>query len=527
MSAPIDIDTALTDKRLLGAALGDAASWSTWLATLRAAFALPLSAKDRALFAAVAGDRKPPTRRVRELWCLIGRRGGKSRIAALVAVYVALFAEVRLAPGEVPIVLVLAASQEQAGVVFSYAKAALTSSPVLRREIAGVTRNDIRLKNGVVISIVANSFRTTRGRTCVAAIFDECSFWRSDDSASPDTETYSAILPSLSTVDGMLISISSAYRRAGLMYTKHRDHFGQESDDTLVVQGGSIQFNPTLSEATIDAQRQADPTAAASEWDSVFRSDLSAFLDDATIEAAIDYGRPLELSPLDGVFYRMFIDASGGRHDHYTACVAHKEGNHYVVDALRGAKPPFDPQEATGEFADLAKQYRITGVVGDNYAGEWVAAAWEKTGISYAKCDLVKSKLYLECLPLFSRNVVIVPNHARLLKELRQLERRSSRAGRDSVDHPPHGSDDYANALVGVLRCLSDHLGDLDLNAWKRAWGDPNDVVDPGVERARIAERRFREEVLAKICRPAQPPFDLVAQIARLKAQRRSACCDD
>jgi hypothetical protein len=31
------------------------------------------------------------------------------------------------------------------------------------------------------------------------------------------------------------------------------------------------------------------------------------------------------------------------------------------------------------------------------------------------------------------------------------LERRVSRSGQDSVDHPKHGSDDYANALVGAL----------------------------------------------------------------------------
>src|SRR5262249_3043792 len=43
-----------------------------------------------------------------------------------------------------------------------------------------------------------NSFRTIRGRTLLTAVFDESAFWRSDESASPDTEVYRAILPSLS-----------------------------------------------------------------------------------------------------------------------------------------------------------------------------------------------------------------------------------------------------------------------------------------------------------------------------------------
>ena len=41
--------------------------------------------------------------------------------------------------------------------------------------------------------------------------------------------------------------------------------------------------------------------AAAAEWDAEFRSDIGAFLDDELIDAAIDHGRPLELSPVDGV----------------------------------------------------------------------------------------------------------------------------------------------------------------------------------------------------------------------------------
>jgi phage terminase large subunit-like protein len=84
------IDRALTDKRLLGAELGDIASWQTWQVALKAAFALPLSPKERKIFTAIAGKRGLPKRRVRELWCVIGRGGGKSRMAAALGDYFAL-----------------------------------------------------------------------------------------------------------------------------------------------------------------------------------------------------------------------------------------------------------------------------------------------------------------------------------------------------------------------------------------------------------------------------------------------------
>ena len=105
---------------------------------------------------AIAGNRAPPSKRVRELWCIIGRRGGKSRIAAALACYFALFIPHRLAGGENAKVLVLAASMDQAKVVFDYVSAFLHATPPLRKEISRTTRNEIRLKNGITIAIHAN-----------------------------------------------------------------------------------------------------------------------------------------------------------------------------------------------------------------------------------------------------------------------------------------------------------------------------------------------------------------------------------
>jgi hypothetical protein len=54
-------------------------------------------------------------------------------------------------------------------------------------------------------------------------------------------------------------------------------------------------------------------------------------------------------------------------------------------------------------------------------------------------------------LPHFNRNAVHIPNLPPLLKELRGLERRVHRSGKDSVDHGARGTDDYANALAGCM----------------------------------------------------------------------------
>src|SRR5262249_39906622 len=158
------IDCALTDQRLLGAALegDDLASWRIWLVVLKAAFGLPLDDAELATFAKIAGVRSPPAHRVRELWCVIGRRAGMSRMGAGLAVFLALFQKHALAKGETGHVLVLAATADQAKTVFDYASGFIEASEALQREVRSVTQHEIRLANGVVIGVHVNSFRTVR-----------------------------------------------------------------------------------------------------------------------------------------------------------------------------------------------------------------------------------------------------------------------------------------------------------------------------------------------------------------------------
>ena len=66
-----------------------------------------------------------------------------------------------------------------------------------------------------------------------------------------------------------------------------------------------------------------------------------------------------------------FADPSGGRHDAYCLAIGHFEGaqadGRFVLDVVRGAQPPFDPQTMTRAFADLLKEYRLSTVTGDTY----------------------------------------------------------------------------------------------------------------------------------------------------------------
>src|SRR5262249_7211358 len=127
--------------------------------------------------------------------------------------------------------------------------------------------------------------------------------------------------------------------------------------------------------------------------------------------------------------------------------------DNFVIDVVRGTVGKFDPQEVTKEYAALCTDYGIHTVVGDAYGREWVAGAWRDAGKEYTRSQ-PKGAIYLECLPAFTRGLVRMPDHGRVMRELRLLERRTHRSGKDTVEHPRNGHDDYANVVCGVLNLL-------------------------------------------------------------------------
>jgi phage terminase large subunit-like protein len=174
---------------------GGPSTWATWIAALKAAFGLKLTRAERRAFTTIAGSRKPPKRRVQELWTVAGRGSGKSRMTAAVATYIACFLKHDLDPGETGHVLVLAGSRDQAQMVFSYARAFLNRSPILKKLIKSTTAHEIRLTNGVTIGVHSNSFRLIRGRTLLACVFDEIAFWREPFTAACEARTVASGLP--------------------------------------------------------------------------------------------------------------------------------------------------------------------------------------------------------------------------------------------------------------------------------------------------------------------------------------------
>ena len=253
-------------------------SWNGWKGFLAALFALPAPDGTAEAYGACTGRSVAPDKPFTEAALIVGRRGGKSRILALIAVYLATFRDYApyLAAGELATIAVLAANRSQARSIFRFVSGLLKGVPLFARMILDENTEAITLSNRVVIEIGTASFRTNswillRGgavrRNCILAAGRDVGKSRCRDSArfAAGHGEHTRLRPS----DGLqpirqawraLCGLSPAFRqgrcaRVGLE--------GRHGDD-------ESEIDPAIIAEAYDS----DPEAARAEYGAEFRDDL-------------------------------------------------------------------------------------------------------------------------------------------------------------------------------------------------------------------------------------------------------------
>jgi hypothetical protein len=479
----VNIIEAMSDPKLFRPWFKDPSTWVAWTAFLACLFHLPMDAERIGIARACTGLETLPEQPFTEAWLVVGRRGGKSLMLAMIAIYLALFKDwsANLVPGERGTVLVLAADRRQAQSIMRYARALCEEVPLLAGRVERATTEEIEFRGRVGIEVATASYRTVRGRTLIAGLLDELAFFRSEDSANPDFEILDAIRPAMASMPGsMLLCGSSPYSRRGALWEAYRKWFGVSGAPCLVWQADTRTMNPTITQAFVDAQYERDPASAMAEFGAQFRSDIDSYVTREAIRGVTVPGRRELLPVASGVNYVGFVDPSGGSADSMTLGVAHKQKEIVVLDCVREVRPPFSPESVTRDFAITLKSYRISKVIGDRYAGEWVREQFKSCGIAYELAEQAKSDIYRDVLPLINSARVELLDLTKLEAQFVGLERRTARSGRDSIDHGPGGHDDVANAVAGAL-LLANTRRPMKINpeALRRLGIDPDAPLGP------------------------------------------------
>ena len=447
--------------------------WDAWRSFLKAFFALPMNDQEIDIYQQCTGRLDIPARKFKDATLIVGRRGGKSRVTAALAVYFATSIDWRpyLAPGEIGYIPVIAPDRKQAKAIMGYCTAPFLNDPLLTPFLAKPpTTEQIELVDNVIIEVMTCSYRTIRSRTVLMGLADELGFWPAEDSATPDTEVMAALTPCMATIPGAgMLKASSPYARRGVLWDDYQEYYGKAEAPTLVWQADTRTMNPMIAQEFIDEELAKDYEKNSAEYLAQFRRDIAAFVTKEAVDAVVQPGR-IELLPERGVQYTAFCDPSGGSADSMTLAIGHTAGNGQgVLDMVREVVPPFNPKSVVAEFSQDLRRFGLASLEGDAYAGEWPRAEFREHGIGYEVAELHKSQIYTEFLPLLNSGQVEFLDSKRLIAQTLSLERRTARGGRDSIDHPPGSHDDVINAAAGLLIKVS--RGGSELEQLRRIVG--------------------------------------------------------
>jgi hypothetical protein len=99
--------------------------------------------------------------------------------------------------------------------------------------------------------------------------------------------------------------------KPGILWNAFGKFYGTEDAHNLVWQAATRTMNPTVPQSFIDPEFERDAVSTVAEYGAEFRGDISGFLGDGLIEAAIDRDRPRQLPPRWGQNYAAFIAGVG------------------------------------------------------------------------------------------------------------------------------------------------------------------------------------------------------------------------
>lgn len=369
---------------------------------------------------------------------------------------------------------VLANDEEQAGDDLDLAKKLVGVNPSLERQVRvtakAIERSDGR---GVLQILPAGDVVGQHGKTYLFVGFDEIHGYR-------DHALFEALAPDPTRRDALTwITSYNALRHTPGVPLYDFMQAGKRGDDSRMFfswYGGDFTTDPAFAE--VSPEERANPSMAS--WDAPgyleqqrrrlpthryrrLHLNLPGAPDGAafsaeSVMAAIVSGRRRLPSEAERK-YHAFVDMSGGSSDDAVLGIAHfdettKRG---VLDLLvsQTGKPPFNPRAAVAKFVTHLRQYGLSHVVGDAYAGETFRADFTENGIGYTVAGTSKSEIYDRFEPLLNAGAVELLDVPELQEQLLTLVLRNGK-----VDHQPGDHDDYANAAAGAID-LATNRGDM------------------------------------------------------------------
>jgi hypothetical protein len=448
----------------IGAVNGKPVLTPRWEAVARAFYGLELRDQDidnlaasttrtKAELRRMAAELGIGRRRFNELWCRVGRRGRKSFVAALMAVYEAVYGghERYILHGEQGLIAVISKDTAGSNLVAKFAE---LHAQALGFETNWTTIGNIRVLEleGVPFGIACFpcSGKAPRGYAIPVVIADEIAHWAIDDEyVNADVTVLGGVRPALAQFpDSKIIAISSPLGEDGLHFQTCEENLGDDGDPSiLAVEGPTWEWNPEITEARTH-EIEKDPKRHAMEFGALPGQTVTVALDARDLNDAFD-------RDVWGKFVSSFftIDASSLRGDAFTWLAGREtDEGELVVQEVGGWEGDelrrVSMATIVETIADKAKEYGARTIYGDQREEAALRALFAEhdiTLISYAWSEPSKDEAVMLLRRLMREAKLSLCEHATMRRELTSMKARLMPSGRTRYE--TNGLD-YASALI-------------------------------------------------------------------------------
>ena len=311
----------------------------------------------------------------------IGRRGGKSLVAAVWAVYDGVVRDLTayLRPGEVRYVVLVSPSLRQARELFRTLRS-FFDLPALKPLVVSETAESIELVTGVMLMVIPCNSRAARGLPISTLLLEEFASFLDSDGNQSDEQMYRALSPSIAQFgpEGRIVILSTPRGTRGAFHRLFKQ--AGERADGFAMHLPTWEFNPTLTKEALQ-QLEPDDMVFEQEFAASFTAIGGGFIPTSLVlrQTGIpehQHGRrTLALDPaFDGDDFGLAL-----------ACVPVDEDDRQTdsvylewVGAMR--KPGFEA--AMDRVAEMAKEWEVEQVVSDQMAQQAVVEGLSKRGVT-------------------------------------------------------------------------------------------------------------------------------------------------
>jgi hypothetical protein len=451
--------------------------------TLRALYGLPLTEEQVKIYTQLTTNEKVFQDGIEKTEgnFPVGARGGKSYLAALIALYESICRahiwKKYLNKGEAGYAVITATKQKQSEDIVQASCTRMLENSPLAYMIKNSWRATLELKNDLIISSYPCNSTAARGLPIFLLIFDELAHYRVEGPKA-DEMIYSALRPRQAQFPGAkCLKISTVAAKQGLLWEEFKEGF--QVPGRLTIQAHTRLMNPTIPQAFIDKEYKRDPDNAAREFGAEFAETVSGFFASCIEKLNACFQLPGDVPYDKNQSYFASIDQSGlSGNDRFAFGIAHHDSKKVTLDILR----EWSTTEADlilEEIKQLCAIYRIRKVTIDRYAGGWVKNALEKIGLEVEFRDMLPI-IYTNLKTLVLANKALLPDYPNLRKALMTTAAWYGKSNTLSIGHERNleGHGDVADVAADATYQASQDMTVHDMDPWDE---DYEDVFDVGV----------------------------------------------